>query len=197
MRGRMVFALALAASAGLSLTNVSSAGAHAIIQLNGVPAVAGKTSAMTLEIQHGCITGGGGTVGVTAQLGKNFGVVTPQVVDGWTGSAAKNGSGTSVTWTATGAAQPFDQPLLLPLQVKWPSKSGVYSITATQTCSGPSGETTWSEPVKPATANSPSPPLTPLATVCVLPKRLAKSSSPSAAKAIDKLCAVASLSPNK
>lgn len=39
----------------LAGTGAAPASAHAIIDLGGVSAVAGKTSPMTLEVQHGCL----------------------------------------------------------------------------------------------------------------------------------------------
>ena len=46
--------IALGAFASIVLL-AAPASAHAIIDLDGVTAVAGRSSAMTLEIQHGCL----------------------------------------------------------------------------------------------------------------------------------------------
>jgi hypothetical protein len=95
-----------------------------------------------------------------------------------------------VTWTTTGAAQPFSTALMIPLTVRWPYRAGAYGIVVSQTCSSPADETVWSTPAQPATAGVPSPPLTPLATVCVLPERLTKSSAwpKRTTQTIERLC---------
>lgn len=63
----------LAAALILGVGSGISVNAHAIIELNGVGAVAGARSDMTLEIQHGCITAGTGTTQVIAYIGKPWG----------------------------------------------------------------------------------------------------------------------------
>ncbi len=141
--------------------------AHAIIELNGADAVAGRTSLMTLEIQHGCITVADGTQLVLASVGKPWGRVVPKPVDGWTITAKKLASGgQQVMWTKQGEPQPFGTPVYFPMLVTWPTTPGVYGMSVTQAC--PSGTTTWDIKDGPATANSPSPPLTPLPQVKVL-----------------------------
>ena len=208
-RAASVLGLVVAMTGPLLALSPLPAGAHAIIDLQDSDAIEGRTSTMILEIQHGCITGGGGTVGVVAQFGTAFGEVTAGAVPGWTsvvatgttattattgasgttGTTTTTAGGRTVTWTATGAAQPFSVPLLLPLSVHWPKRAGAYGIAVSQTCSNPTDETVWSTPALPATAGVPSPPITPLATVCVLPARLAGSSTPRAKRAITQLCA--------
>jgi hypothetical protein len=156
---------------------------------------------MTLEIQHGCITGGGGTVKFVAQFAAAFGAVTPSSVPGWTsvvtsgittttGTTTTTADGQTVTWTTNGAAQPFSTALIVPLTVRWPNRAGAYGTVVSQTCSNPADETVWSTPAQPATAGVPSPPLTPLATVCVLPERLTKSSTwpKRTTRTIERLC---------
>jgi len=173
----------------------SPAGAHAIVEIQDTDAVVGRTSAMTLEIQHGCITGGGRTVGVVATFAPSFGTVTAGTVPGWSsavipGTAGAAAGGSTVTWTTTSAPQPFSAPLRLPLTVRWPKQPGSYGIAVSQTCSDPTEETVWATPVRPATVGVPSPPVTPLATVCVLPKRLAGTASTGRSAAIRKVCAI-------
>ena len=160
-----VFAASLIFAAGSS----TSASAHAIIELGAVNAIAGETSGMTMEIQHGCITAGTGTIKVIGWVGKPWGKITPLEVDGWQSSVLKmpNG-GQQITWDNAGEPQPFSVPLYLPMDVKWPKKSGIYAMKVTQVC--PGDVTTWDTVFGPATANTPSPPITPLAQVKVLAK---------------------------
>jgi hypothetical protein len=94
-----------------------------------------------------------------------------------------------IHWNTTGAAQPFSTPLFLPLTVRWPQRSGAYGIVVSQTCSNPSDKTIWNTPAQPATLGVPSPPMTPLPTVCVLPPRLAGPSTPQTQREIALLCA--------
>ncbi len=145
----------------------SPANAHAIIDLNGVAAVAGQTSGLTLEIQHGCLTGQDGTTQVTAFAGKPWGAIKPAAVIGWTSVSARlaNG-GQQITWTIQGAPQPFGRPVFFPMTVNWPKSAGSYGLRVLQVC--PSGVTWWDTPFTPATAAAPSPPLTPLPQVQVL-----------------------------
>lgn len=62
--------------------SAGSASAHAIIELDGVSAVAGKTSLMTLEIQHGCLPSEA-TIEVEAFVGPAWRGVQPGGVPGW------------------------------------------------------------------------------------------------------------------
>lgn len=144
------------------------ASAHGILDLGGVDAVAGRSSTVTLEIQHGCITRSTGTVQVEAFVGKPWGRVVPQPVDGWTVRTQRLASGgRQLTWTKLGDPQPFGTPVFFPMKATWPSSPGVYSMKVTQTC--PDDVTTWGTPGGPATADAPSPPLTPIPQVKVLP----------------------------
>jgi uncharacterized protein YcnI len=156
----MSVACVLAASA-------APASAHAIIELNGADAVAGHTSVMTLEIQHGCITAADGTQQVLAFVGKPWGRVAPKPVEGWSIATKRlSAGGQQITWTKQGEPQPFGTPVYFPMRVTWPTSPGVYGMSVTQAC--PSGTTTWDVKDGPATANAPSPPLTPLPQVKVL-----------------------------
>ena len=199
-RTTLIVGLVVGVNGSLLAMSPLPAGAHAIVELQKSNAIVGKTSAMTLEVQHGCINGGGGTVKVVAQFESAFGNVTAGSVPGWTavvttgtttasGTTTTAANGRTVTWSTTGAAQPFKTPLFLPLTVRWPKRVGAYGITVSQTCSNPSEETVWSTPTHAATLGVPSPPLTPLATVCVLPARLATSSTAQTKRAITQLCA--------
>ena len=155
--------------AGFLAIAATPAQAHAIIELNGTAAIAGQVSEMTLEVQHGCITKGSGTVQVLAYVGKPWGRVTPGPVAGWTSTTKRlDSGGQQVVWTTTGEPQPFSTPLYLPMRIRWPKAQGVYGMTVTQVCTD--DVTTWSTPFGPATADAPSPPLTPLAQVKVLAK---------------------------
>lgn len=146
-----------------------SVGAHAIIELGAVNAIAGETSGMTMEIQHGCITAETGTIKVIGWVGKPWGKITTRKVDGWKSSVVRTSDGgQQITWDNLGEPQPFNVPLYLPMDVKWPKKSGIYAMKVTQVC--PDDVTTWDTPFGPATANTPSPPITPLAQVKVLAK---------------------------
>jgi hypothetical protein len=157
---------ALAVVAGSLFAVGSPAQGHAIIELNGKDAIAGTTSPMTLEVQHGCIDGAQGTLQVQAFTGKPWGSVIPKPVTGWSSAITKQSKGGSlITWIKQGAPAPFDTPLYFPLVVSWPKKSGIYGMSVLQIC--PSTSTLWNEPFTPATANKPSPPLTPLAQVQV------------------------------
>ncbi len=152
------------------IANAPAASAHAIIGLNGVPAVAGKSSAMTLEIQHGCITDSPETTQVIAFVGKPWGAVKPGSVDGWKFSVAPLADGgQQITWSVVGKPIPFSTPVFFPMTVKWPNSPGVYSMRVLQVCKG--GQYLWETPFTPATASSPSPPLTPLPQVTVLARR--------------------------
>ena len=200
-RSALAIAIVIAVTGSLVTLSPVPAGAHAIIDLQRSDAIVGRTSAMALEIQHGCINGGGGTVKVVAQFTAPYGEVTPGSLPGWTsavtagittttGTTTTTAEGQTVTWTTTGAAQPFSTALMIPLTVRWPYRAGAYGIVVSQTCSSPADETVWSTPAQPATAGVPSPPLTPLATVCVLPERLTKSSAwpKRTTQTIERLC---------
>ncbi|CAB4614282.1 unannotated protein [freshwater metagenome] len=200
-RSALAIAIVIAVTGSLLTLSPLPAGAHAIIDLQSSDAIVGRTSAMTLEIQHGCINGGGGTVKFVAQFAAAFGAVTAGSVPGWTsvvtsgittttGTTTTTAEGQTVTWTTNGAAQPFSTALVVPLTVRWPYRAGAYGIVVSQTCSNPADETVWSTPAQPAIAGVPSPPLTPLATVCVLPARLAKSSTwpKRTTRTIERLC---------
>ena len=140
--------------------------AHAIIDLKGKDAIAGATSPMTLEVQHGCIDGAQGTMQVQAMTAKTWRSVIPKQVAGWNSSISKQANGGSkITWIKQGAPAPFDIPVYFPLIVSWPTKAGVYGMSVRQIC--PSTSTLWNEPFTPATADKPSPPITPLAQVQV------------------------------
>ncbi|CAB4908578.1 MAG: DUF1775 domain-containing protein [Actinobacteria bacterium] len=153
-------------SAGLLLAVSAPAQGHAIIELNGKDAIAGTTSPMTLQVQHGCIDGAQGTLQVQAFTGKPWRGVIPKPVAGWSSSVSKQTNGGSkITWIKQGAPAPFDTPVYFPLIVSWPTKSGIYGMSVLQIC--PSSSTLWNEPFTPATANTPSPPITPLAQVQV------------------------------
>ena len=152
------------------IANAPAAGAHAIIDLNGVSAVAGKSSSMTLEVQHGCITDSPETTQVIAFVGKPWGAVKPGPVDGWKVSVAPLADGgQQITWSVVGKPIPFSTPVFFPMTVKWPNSPGVYSMRVLQICTV--GQYLWETPVTPATASSPSPPLTPLPQVTVLARR--------------------------
>ncbi len=200
-RATLTVGLVIAVTGSLLALNPPPVGAHAIVDLQKSDAIVGRTSAMTLEIQHGCITGGGGTVKFAAQFAAAFGSVTPGSVPGWssvvtsgitttTGTTTSTADGQTATWTTNGAAQPFSTALIVPITVHWPSRAGAYGIVVSQTCSNPADETVWSTPAQPATVGVLSPPLTPLATVCVLPARLAKSATwpKRTTRTIERLC---------
>jgi len=159
-------ALLIGLVAGSLLAVSAPAQGHAIIELNGKDAMAGATSPMTLEIQHGCIDGAQETLQVQAFTGKSWGRVIPKPVTGWNSAVTKQRNGGSlITWSKQGAAAPFGTPVYFPLEVSWPKKSGIYGMSVLQVC--PSSSTFWNEPFTPATANKPSPPLTPLPQVQV------------------------------
>ncbi len=72
-RSALAVAIVIAVTGSLVTSSPLPAGAHAIIDLQSSDAIVGRTSAMTLEIQHGCINGGGGTMKVVAQFTAPFG----------------------------------------------------------------------------------------------------------------------------
>jgi uncharacterized protein YcnI len=156
------------ATAALMIGMAVPAQAHGIIDLGGTDAVAGRTSTMTLEIQHGCITRSTGTIQVQAFVGRPWGRLVPRPVEGWTVQERRLASGGRVvTWTKQGDPQPFGTPVYFPIRVTWPSKPGTYSMKVVQAC--PDDVTTWGTPGGPATADAPSPPITPIPQVQVLP----------------------------
>ncbi len=155
-------------AAAVLLCVPAPAQAHGIIDLGSVDAVAGRTSTMTLEVQHGCITNATGTLQVEASVGRPWRRVAPQPVRGWTvGVQRLPSGGQQITWTKQGDPHPFGTPVFFPIRVTWPQKPGVYSMKVVQAC--PGDVTTWGTPPGPATANSPSPPITPIPQVKVLP----------------------------
>ncbi len=156
-----------AASAAAGLTSLvvmglaaGPAAAHAIIELESVSAVAGETSAMTLEIQHGCLPAEA-TTQVQAFVGRPWRAVRPAPVTGWEASVKRLArGGWQITWTNLGEPIPFGTATFFPIEVDWPKKTGNYGMRVTQQCTdGTSYD--WNEKYRPATANRPSPPLTP------------------------------------
>ena len=68
--------------------------------------------------------------------------------------------GWQITWTNLGEPIPFGTATFFPIEVDWPTKAGTFGMRVTQQCTdGTSYD--WNEKFRPATANSPSPPLTP------------------------------------
>lgn len=152
----------------LTLVASSPAAAHAIIELNGISAVAGKTSTMTLEVQHGCLPSNP-TLEVEAFVGKPWRAVKPQPVAGWTSRVERQSiGGWHIIWTNTGEPVPFGTATFFPITVAWPKDAGVYDMTVLQLC--PESSYLWDEPFGPATAEKPSPPLTPRPQVQVVAK---------------------------
>lgn len=168
LRRALTAPAATVAAAVIVLSMPVPAQAHGIIDLGGTAAVAGRTSTMTLEVQHGCITKSTGTTQVQAFVGKPWGRVVPRPVDGWTVEIGRlSNGGRQVTWTKQGDPQPFGTPVYFPMRVTWPAQPGVYSMKVVQAC--PDDITTWGTPGGPATADAPSPPITPIPQVKVLP----------------------------
>lgn len=155
---------------------MSPASAHAIIDLGGVSAVAGTTTLMTLEVQHGCLPSEP-TVQVQAFVGKPWRAVVPQPVDGWQTTVSRQSTGGwTITWTNLGTPIPFGTATYFPIKVAWPSQPGVYAMSVLQLCPGSSYY--WNTPPTPATANSPSPPLTPRPEVQVVVKKATGTTQP-------------------
>lgn len=179
MRLSLKAAAAAAGLTSLAVTGLAAgpATAHAIIELDGVSAVAGRTSAMTLEIQHGCLPAEA-TTQVQAFVGRPWRAVRPAPVTGWEASVERLArGGWQITWTNLGEPIPFGTATFFPIDVDWPQKAGTYGMRVTQQCTdGTSYD--WNEKYRPATANSPSPPLTPRPEVLVVAK--AEKASPSA-----------------
>ena len=145
------------------------ASAHAIIELGGVSAQAGRTSRMILEIQHGCLPAEA-TTQVEAFVGTPWRGVRPGVAAGWASAVEPlPRGGWHITWTNLGAPVPFGTPTFFPISVDWPAKSGTYGMRVTQQCTNGTAYD-WNTPYGPATANSPSPPLTPRPEVKVVAK---------------------------
>jgi uncharacterized protein YcnI len=148
---------------------LGSASAHSIIQLNEVSAVAGQTSAMTLEIQHGCLPAEP-TLQVEAFVGAPWRAVKPKPVAGWTSSVTKQAKGGwHITWVNQGTPIPFGTATFFPITVSWPKNPGTYGMSVMQLCPGSSYY--WNDKYAPATASTPSPPLTPRAEVLVVAKK--------------------------
>jgi len=162
MRGHLTTAgigIALGAFVPI-LLSAAPASAHAIIDLDGVTAVAGKTSAMTLEIQHGCLPAEA-TTQVEAFVGRPWRSVKPGAVPGWQVSVQKvTQGGWHITWKNLGAPIPFGTAIFFPITVAWPVKPGTYALHVTQQCTNGTSYD-WNQPYGPATATTPSPPLTP------------------------------------
>lgn len=147
---------------------IASASAHSIIELKGVSAVAGQTSVMTLEIQHGCLPAEP-TLQVEAFVGAPWRAVKPKPLAGWTSSVTKQAKGGwHITWVNQGTPIPFGTATFFPITVSWPKNPGTYGMSVMQLCPGSSYY--WNDKYTPATASSPSPPLTPRAEVLVVAK---------------------------
>ena len=168
MMRRLLSTTAVAAgAAALVLATAMPASAHAIVDLTGKPAYAGKSSVMTLEIQHGCGQNGKGINKVVAYFAKPYRKVVAAPVNGWTSTTKRTSIGRKVVWTLRGTAPAFSTPTYFPMTIRWPKKPGTYGLPVKQWC----GKATnvWDVPDGPATANQPSPPLYPLPQVRVLP----------------------------
>ena len=145
------------------------ASAHGIIELDGVSAVAGTKSRMTLEIQHGCLPSEP-TVEVQAFVGKPWRAVVPEHVDGWRSTVQRQAKGGwHITWTNLGEPIPFGTPTYFPITVAWPKTPGTYAMSVLQLCTD--GSYFWNTPPTAATADQPSPPLTPRPEVQVVAKK--------------------------
>lgn len=153
--------------AGLLVVAVMpSASGHAIIDLEGKDAVAGTTSDMKLEIQHGCSDSLPGIVEVQAFVGKPWRKIRPLAVTGWsTEVSVQKSGGYRITWKNQGEPVDFGTPVFFPLKVSWPKKAGTYGMTVLQVC--PGGSTLWNTEFTAATGDAPSPPLMPLPEVQV------------------------------
>ena len=170
MTPRMLALLAAGAlSAALVVASASPASAHAIVDLSGDPAYAGKTSVMTLEVQHGCLQTETGIDKVAAYFGKEFGKVKPSAVTGWKATSKRISSGRKIVWSLTGSVPSFNTPTFFPMTITWPAKAGVYGVPVKQWCG--SDTNIWDVPDGPATADKPSPPLYPLPQIKVLASR--------------------------
>lgn len=178
MRPLLRTSLAISALGAFALGTpfAATASAHAIIQLKGVSAVAGSTSAMTLEIQHGCLPSES-TLQVEAFVGAPWRAVKPQAVAGWTSRVTKQAKGGwHITWVNQGAPIPFGTATFFPITVAWPKTAGTYGMSVMQLCTD--GTTYyWNDKYTPATATADSPPLTPKPEVLVVAKKAASASS--------------------
>jgi len=173
---RLALATTLLSAVALTSPMVTNASAHAIIQLNGVSAVAGTTSAMTLDVQHGCLPSES-TVQVEAFVGKPWRAVKPQTVPGWSSSVTRQAKGGwHITWVNQGAPIPFGTSTFFPITVAWPKNAGTYGMSVMQLCTN--GTTYyWNEKSSPASATADSPPLTPKPEVLVIAKKSASGSA--------------------
>jgi hypothetical protein len=183
---RSAIAISILAAFNLTTPLITQASAHALIELNGVSAVAGTTSTMTLEIQHGCLPAEP-TVQVEAFVGAPWRSMKPQAIAGWASTVTRQtNGGWHITWTNQGEPIPFGKRTFFPITVAWPKKTGVYGMSVWQTCANGSSYY-WNEKVTPATATADSPPLTPKPEVLVMTKsdaaKLAKPSSTPTARA--------------
>ncbi len=176
---RLALAIATIGMMAVSSPLVSTASAHAIIELNGVSAVAGTSSAMTLEIQHGCLPSEA-TIQVEAFVGSPWRALKPQQVDGWTSSVVKQSKGGwHVTWVKQGEPVPFGTRTFFPITVAWPKSPGTYGMSVMQLCTHGTSYY-WNDKYSPASATSDSPPLTPKPEVLVVAKNAASNSSTAA-----------------
>lgn len=167
-RTAVVTALASAMLVGPMLVGplATTASAHGIIDLDGVSAVAGASSLMTLEVQHGCATSDS-TIEVQAFVGKPWRAVKPQPVAGWSSRVARQDKGGwQITWTNLGAPIPFGTPIFFPIKVAWPAKPGTYGMSVLQLC--PDSSYYWNDEYTPANGSVTSPPLTPRPEVLVV-----------------------------
>ncbi|MFM8774326.1 MAG: hypothetical protein ACKOFP_10940 [Actinomycetota bacterium] len=168
MNTRLLRASIIAAIAACTVVvSAAPASAHAIVDLEGDPAYAGRTSTIRLELQHGCLANEVGIDTVIVYLDTSFRSVRPGAVDGWKASTKHSASGThKVTYTLTGTRPAFNTPTYFPLTIGWPAKAGVYGLPVKQKCEGEVN--VWDVPDGPATANQSSPPLYPLPQIKVI-----------------------------
>jgi hypothetical protein len=163
----LVIAGATTALVAGSIAASLPASAHSIIDLTGATAYAGKTSKMTMEIQHGCMPSQP-TNKVVTFFKASFGDIVPLKVKGWTSTTGVRPNGRKyVIWQTTTAPQPFANPLYLPMRITWPTKAGEYGMPTRQFCVG-GGSWFWQTQWQPASADVPSPPVEPLPSVMVL-----------------------------
>jgi len=173
---------ALAAAAVLGWF-ASPAAAHAIIDLDGVSAVAGTTSQMTLEVQHGCLPAEA-TLRVDAFVGRPWRGVEPGAVPGWQTTVERlPQGGWHIAWTNLGPPIPFGTAIFFPIEVAWPSKAGTYAMRVTQQCTN-GASYDWNQQYFPATADSPSPPLTPRPEVKVVSRAEASTANAQPARPV-------------
>jgi hypothetical protein len=165
-RRLLVLSGASLACAALIVASALPASAHAIVDLSGEAAYAGKTSAMTLEVQHGCLQNAMGIDKVAAYFGQQYGKVSPRPVAGWMSKVKRTSNGRKIIWSLQGEVPAFNTPTYFPMSITWPTKPGVYGLPVRQWCEGQTN--IWDVPDGPATANKPSPPLYPLPQIKVL-----------------------------